>query len=164
MTRGLSRHLSEEALDDVLIGLGSAESESHLARCAECRFKIEQFGADVDLFNKASMAWSEAQPARAVRPARMTPKLRMPVAFAGSVAAVILAIAVAVSVWHHEHSFVANDGGGNDQPAVDSQAQIAQDNELMQAVDAAISPQEESPIDEYDLSESPRKHWKTRPK
>ena len=61
MTPSLSNHLSEEALDDVLIGLGSAESEAHLAVCPECRAEVETFRGDVALFNAASVAWSESR-------------------------------------------------------------------------------------------------------
>jgi hypothetical protein len=47
---------------------------------------------------------------------------------------------------------------------VDSEAQIAQDNQLLQAIDAAISPDEESPIDEYNLSARPHSHLKAHPR
>ena len=53
-----TNHLSEEALDDVLIGLGSAESQAHLEVCADCRAQVRTFLGDVALFNAASMAWS----------------------------------------------------------------------------------------------------------
>ncbi len=164
MTRGMSTHLSDEAIDDVLIGMGSAESENHLARCAECRSRMERFGSDVNLFNQASMAWSEARPLGTVPPARVVPALRMPIAVVASFAAAILAVAVAIPVWHHEHSLAVGQGDTDQLQTQDSQAQIAQDNELMQAVNAANSPQEESPIDEYGLSESPKTHLKARPK
>lgn len=164
MTHGISSHLSDEMLDDVLIGLGSAESERHLEDCAECRARVQRFHADVHLFNQASMAWSDAQPLRTVRPARMAPEARMPVALWGSFAAAILAVAVGIPVWHYEHSLSANKESDNVPEVQDSQAQIAQDNELMQAVNAAISPQEASPVDEYGLSESSKAHLKARPK
>jgi len=164
MMHGSSTHLSDEMLDDVLIGLGSAESERHLADCAECRAKVQRFHSDVHLFNQASIAWSEAQPFRTVRAVCMAPAFRMPVALWGSFAAAILAVAVGIPVWHYEHSLSVRQESGIVQEVQDSQAQIAQDNELMQAVNAAISPQEESPIDEYGLSESSKMHLKARPK
>ena len=40
MTPASSTHLSEEAFDDVLIGLGSPESETHLAVCEDCWRRI----------------------------------------------------------------------------------------------------------------------------
>ena len=61
MTPLSTTHLSEEALDDVLIDLGSAESHAHLAVCGECRAKIAIFRGDVALFNAASMSWSNSR-------------------------------------------------------------------------------------------------------
>jgi hypothetical protein len=46
----------------------------------------------------------------------------------------------------------------------ESEAQIVQDNQLLQAVNAAISPDEVSPIDEYKISERPHLHAKAHPK
>lgn len=170
MTRGMQNHLSEEALNDVLIGMGPAESEAHLARCAQCRAKVEEFTGDVRLFNAATMAWSEARGARQAQAGRVAsmaspaPVRRMPFALAGSAAASILAIVVALSVGHREGWF-APPGNSNHTIAIpDRQAQIAQDNALMEAVSAAISPQEESPIDEYGLSDSHNKHGKAHPR
>lgn len=164
MSRELLMHLPEEALDDVLIGMGSAESEAHLARCVECRAKIEQFGADIQLFNAASMAWSEAQPRRPLEATRLTPVRRMPFALVGSTVAAALAVAVVLSVGHHEIGFTGQNRSGNVVQAQDSQTQIAQDNQLMEAVNAAIGPQEVSPLDEFGLSKTRGKHGKAYPK
>ena len=164
MMRGVSAHLSEEALDDVLIGRGSAESDAHLARCGECRAKVEKFQSDMELFNAASMAWSEAQPAQAPDQTRLVPVRRMPFALAGSAVAASLAVVIALSVGHHERKISA-DKRINDAVVVeDSQVQIAQDNELMEAVNAAIGPQDESMMDEYGISENHSRHVKAHPK
>ncbi|KAA6458366.1 hypothetical protein DYQ86_20855 [Acidobacteria bacterium AB60] len=162
MTGELGKHLSEEALDDVLIGLGTAESEAHLAGCAACRAKAEAFAGDVRLFNAASAAWSEARGMRPVVVAAEAPVRRMPFALVGSAAAAVLAIAVGVSVGHHRHGTMRGDGGPG--AVEDSQTQIAQDNELLQAVSVAISPQEVSPVDEYGLTARHKKHRKAHPK
>jgi hypothetical protein len=162
MTRAIAFHLSEEALDDILIGMGTSESQAHLARCAACRSRVEQFAADVALLNKAGMEWSEAQPGKTVR-VEQTPRFHVPIALIGSFVTAILVIAVAIPLWEHQRSV-----GNVQQPTPvaqpDSEAQIAQDNELMQAVNAAISPQEESPIEEYGLSESRGLRRGARPK
>jgi len=159
MTPGSQNHLSEEALDDVLIGLGSPESDAHLARCPECRAQVETFRGDVQLFNAASMAWSRSrmpglrQVHHAVRRTR--------IAFA-SWAAVAAALAImAFAIWHHRAVPAANQTATVQSQPVDSEAQIAQDNQLLQAVNAAISPDDVSPIDEYKILESPHRHTKT---
>ena len=164
MTRDMGNHLSEEALNDVLIGIAPAEAEAHLARCWECRAKVEEFTGDVRLFNAATMAWSEAQTGRMPVMANVTPVRRMPFALAGSAAASILAIVVAVSVGHREGWFAPPSNPNSAVVLPDSQAQIAQDNALMEAVSAAISPQEASPIDEYGLSNSHSKRGKAHPR
>ena len=164
MTREIVMHLPEEALDDVLIGMGSAESQTHLARCPECRAKVEQFGADMQLFNAVSMAWSEAQPQRPLEAKRLTPARRMPFALVGSTVAAGLAVGLVLSVGHHESRFTPQSRSGNEAQILDSQTQIAQDNRLMEAVNAAIGPQEASPLDEFGLSKRRGTHSKAYPK
>ena len=155
MTPGATTHLSEESLDDVLIGLGSPESHAHLAACTECRAQVEAFQGDVRLFNAASMAWSENRPRSA--PHRTHARLAF-----GSWAAVSAALVLmAVAIWQHRPTPVPNHTTILQPMPVDSAAQIAQDNQLLEAVNAAISPDEDSPIDEYNIRvESPLPHAK----
>ena len=164
MTRNMGNHLSEEALNDVLIGIGPAEAEAHLVSCSECRVKVEQFTGDVKLFNAATTAWSVAQAGRIALTASPAPVRRMPFELMGSAAASILAIAVAISVGHREGWFASPSNTNQAIAIPDRQAQIAQDNALMEAVSAAISPQEASPIDEYGLSNNHKKHGKAHPR
>ena len=64
MTR---EHLSDEALNDVLIGVGTSVSESHLAECPLCRGKVDEFQSDLGMWNAATLQWSEARAERAGR-------------------------------------------------------------------------------------------------
>jgi hypothetical protein len=156
-----STHLSDEALDDVLIGLGSPASEAHLAGCPDCRARFEEFQGDVRLFNSASMAWSETRPLPFPQTARHASGLRARVAFFGLAAAAVALLIMAVAIWRH--SPVApppNRAGTAVSQPLDSEAQIAQDNELLQAVSVAISPDEQSPIVEYKIAASPHSHLK----
>ena len=59
MKLDIHSHLSDEALDDVLIGLGSLASHAHLAQCPQCRARVESFQTTGDLFNQASRQFSE---------------------------------------------------------------------------------------------------------
>ena len=61
MTREAMNHLSDEALNDVLIGMGAPASESHLAVCPLCRSKVEAFQADLGAWNAATLNWSQAR-------------------------------------------------------------------------------------------------------
>jgi anti-sigma factor RsiW len=165
MTPEWATHLSDEALDDVLIGLGSAESETHLFSCPDCRARVAAFRADMSFFNSASIAWSESKKLRFPQTLARRTGFRIRAAFVSwaTVAAALLVMAVVIG----RHSPLVQPGHAYHveiaQP-VDSEAQIAQDNQLLQAVNAAISPDEESPVDEYKISEKHHSHLKAHPR
>jgi hypothetical protein len=169
MTPEESAHLSEEAINDVLIGLGSLESEAHLALCSTCRGKLKEFRSEMLNFNQASLAWSEARPAAALggdRGSRVRRAISSPWSWA--IAAAVLMVAIGLSLWNHNYSSIVNNASINDasgpaQSAEDSEAQIAQDNDLLRSVNMALSENEESPINEYHLSEGPHARSKARP-
>jgi hypothetical protein len=157
MTPGSISHLSEDALDDVLIGLGSPEANAHVATCAECRAEVQAFRGDLQLFNAASMAWSKSRWPKA-QPT-VPHAVRARVAFASwSAVAAVLVVVMAVAFWHQRQVPVLNQANTAQSLPVDSEAQIAQDNQLLQAINAAISPDETSPILEYKISERPHSH------
>lgn len=156
MTPISNTHLSDEALDDVLIGLGSPESHAHLDACNECRARVQAFRGDVQLFNAASVAWSESRWPITRIPAPHRGHLRIPFASWTAVAAALIIMAVAVL--HHRSAAPPSQAIAPVAQPADSEAQIAQDNQLLQAVNAAISPDEESPIVEYKIMESPNPH------
>ena len=159
MTPGETIHLSEESLDDILIGLGSLESAAHLGACAQCRAQVEAFRGDMRLFNAASMAWSQS---RRPQLQRSTPHRTHTWAVLGSWAAACAVLVVtAFAVWHHRPAPAPNQALIAQPQVVDSEAQIAQDNQLLQAVNAAIGPDDESLINEYKINvESPRSRAK----
>jgi hypothetical protein len=165
MTPELKNHLSEEALDDVLIGLGTAQSHAHLAVCPECRDQVKTLLGDVTLFNAASIAWSKS---RLPRPYVSEPRVRVHAAFVGWVVSAAALVVLAFGVWHHRPDTAPRQANSVPSQPTDSEAQIAQDNQLLQAVNAAISPDEASPIEEYKILESshpyPKAHSKKRMK
>lgn len=166
MSRDNQNHLSEETLNDVLIGLGSAEAQDHIARCAGCRARVEQFEAGVNLFNEASLAWSMAQPAGA--PHAPSPYLRVRRRLALVAWAAVAVMFLAIGVPFLRHPIQIHISGIAPAP-VESDAQIAEDNELMRAVNAAISPDVQPDVqsvvnDEQILeSEPPTESQKSRP-
>jgi hypothetical protein len=154
-------HLSEEAINDVLIGMASPESELHLAVCPECRGQVQEFRSGMQIFDQASLAWSEARYAPALRIKTELGPRRIAVASPLWAIAATVLLAVGVPVWSHYH-----DSPRNPAPAsapADSEAQIAQDNELMHSVDIALSEDDESPIRAYRLSEGRHSHLSARP-
>lgn len=149
-------HLSAEAFDDLLIGMGSREAEDHMAECADCRKKLEAFREDMALFNEASLGWTRA---RQVKPQRVVRKraffVPSPVLGLGALAMLLLMLGLP-TVHRPNTSTMPHT------PAVsvtsDNAEQIAADNQLMKDVDAAINPDEASVVSQYHLMESPRSH------
>jgi len=156
-------HLSEEALDDLLIGDGPAESEAHLAACPECRAKVEAFQSDLALFNKATLCWGEVQSATMPAPQARSSARRLPLAIAAWGATVAgLLMAVGVPVWRHAERFPASHQASSIAPTADTELQIAQDNELLKAVDMAINQEEASPLSEPSLAAKPHSRHRQR--
>lgn len=147
-----SVHLSEEKMNDMLIGVSSAESEAHVAACAECRAQLDAFRADMRLFDQTSMAWSEARSATlgAIAAPKRHKTISTPLGLAFASA---LLLAIGVPVWMHNHGPAKHQeqaAATSGQP--DSAEQIAADNDLMLSVDMALSASEESPLREYEVT------------
>jgi len=152
MKKELSAHLSEEALDDALIGLSSPEAEAHLALCGACRGQLEAFHAEIQLFNQTSLAWSEAQPARPFPVVARKKLIHTYYAPLGWALAATVFLAIGVPVWNHDHRVSPKYNATSVSTPPDTEAQIEQDNDLMRSVDAALNAQEASPLNEYNLS------------
>ena len=149
-----SEHLSEEALDDVLIGLGSVEAEAHLAACSRCSDTLRQFQAKMGSFNQASLAWSEARPvpeAMSKAVARLNAKPRGVIAPLSWAMAVAVVAALGFQIWNYELHQPSTAPVASVSQSVDSEVQIAQDNQLLQSVNAALSACEVLPASEYGL-------------
>jgi hypothetical protein len=164
MTPGQSAHLSEEAINDVLIGLGTPESDAHLAHCSICSSKLTEFHSEMEAFNRSTLAWSEARPMGRLAEAPMS-KVReamfSPLVWA--LAATIL-VAIGVPLWNHGgHHPPLNNASVPVSVSQDSEAQIAQDNDLLRSVNVALNENEESPISEYHLLGASHPHARTRP-
>ena len=162
MTRSSANHLSEEELNDVLIGLGSRESENHVAECALCRAKAQGFQTDMGSFNESTLAWSEARShAMGSIDVRQRP-LRMPYAAMGWAAAAVLLLAVSIPVWRFGNYFGMKNNTVRIVPSEDSQGQIEEDNELLKAVNVAINENDVSLANEKQLLEGPHPSVKVR--
>lgn len=168
MTIHHSAHLSEEELNDALIGPASPEAQAHLAACSACRSQLEPFQADMQLFNRTTMAWSEARSATMLRPetASAIHRTALFIRWSWTLATAVL-IGIGLSVAGHHHrtfdSYAVNHGVVTAPAPEDSEAQIAQDNELMQSVDVALSSNEESPIDEFQMTDQPHPRRQVQP-
>lgn len=145
--RAVPAHLSQEAFDDLLIGLGSTQAHAHLAGCTQCSQRFDRFRQDVNLFNEASLAWAEARLPRGVRPPRRA-RFFVPSPVLSLCAAAMLLVAIGLPAVLPHHPTVPDAGLA---ARSESSDQIAQDNQLMKDVDAAINPDEASLVSQYDL-------------
>jgi hypothetical protein len=164
-----SAHLSEEALNDLLIGMSSSESELHLAGCEICRHKVAKFHSDMGVFNQATLAWSR-EASRKAGPVEVRPTShRLVFATVSWAVAAVLLVASALPFWHRNNHATGAHASLSQAPitapiTISTGDQIAQDNDLLRAVSAAINPEDASPLNEYHLGIRPRENHRTRSK
>ncbi len=149
----MNAHLTNEQFSEiVLAGAPDAASQLHLAECALCSAEMEKFAASVDLFSTVALEWSETRPQPAARPARRAMPARWAVAPLGWALAAAVVISVGVPAWRAEHRAPVAGAVAAD-AAVDSPADIAQDNALLEQVNVALNTNEDSPLPEYRLAQ-----------
>ena len=151
MTTSSHEHLNDAQFTDCMLDVGLApEAEAHLAACGHCQEELARFRVAVDDLSLAGLAWSQAHaPQGSLRAAKKTP--RWAVAAWGAAAFAMLALGV-TPLLHHEHPARDTQVATVTEPVEDSDAQIAQDNKLMHAVNMEIAEGEPSPYREYQLS------------
>jgi anti-sigma factor RsiW len=151
----VTQHLTEEEFADYLLGLSSDATRTHLLECGACREEMESFGASLASFNQSSLAWSREQAAaQQMHIEVQTGARRAKPQFgwqAGWAAAAALVFAVALLHGHAGHNTVASNqkapvAAVAVTPVADS-SEIAEDNQMMAAIDAEISRPEVSPVE-----------------
>ncbi len=145
-----NRHLSEEALDDLLLGAGSAADEHHLAMCAVCSGRLAEFRTSLAIFNQASAAWSHARSNGISR--ELTPRAASHAAAAWSLACMtILAAAISLTSHLHRSPDLAAAGANEHvlEQAVSGEEEIASDNAMLAAIDSKLSEPVHSPVVAY---------------
>jgi hypothetical protein len=167
---GLNVHLSDDQFVDCAAGIEiSTEAAAHLRECAACREELAGFGVAVDSFNRAALEWSEARQVASLRERRWRWSGRPVFGMAAvALAACIMLAAGVTAVRQYEEgrrpADVAQVAGsqGVAEPQGDSEAQIAQDNKLLMAVDVALRDDEPSPVEEYALQRIAAAHAKAQ--
>ena len=175
MTPGFqNQHLSEEDLDDILIGDSTPSAQAHLAACDLCRARVAPFEATLASFNQATTAWAEAKSntiSRDLSTIHTTPRLAPTVAWSAAVA-VLLTVGLAITSAIHSHPTAldarnkpgpanvnAATQAGRSQAGTQEQTQeIADDNAMLLAIDAAVNRPEPSPVE---VSRPAARHTRT---
>jgi len=138
------QHLSEDDLDEVLMGFGSAAASAHLAVCEPCEQRLSAFQTQMAQFNQASLAWSEARSntiSRDLSTHKPTPRLTLSAAWSSAAAfALVLAFGVTAGLQHAPATLeAANASTAQAGAAPDPQHEIDSDNAMLQAIDSEIA-------------------------
>jgi len=176
MNRMSNRHLTEDQMDDVLIGDLAAEAGAHLEQCADCQMRVETARAPIASFAAVSMAWSERRSATA--PVTLVQVVisgqRRANWVAATTAALLVAVSIPLTMREKRTEVVASDVAPqamtvqgqtapraglmkqariqpvavhHDHPA----AEIAHDNEMLQAIDREMDAAVQAPSDNFGL-------------
>jgi hypothetical protein len=160
-----SAHLTEDELDEALLGMASANHSLHLASCPDCRAQLEQFHSTVALFSEASIGWSQARSNALNRDLKQH---RTPFRFTAqtvwtSAATLVLLATITVGIelrQHSEASMAAKveqrriQSETNIARAANAENEIASDNAMLLQIDAAINNSEPSPQELYGIRSS----------
>lgn len=165
-------HLSEEDIDNAIVGELPGDVRAHLATCDRCRSQVEAFHSSLQLFNQSSLSWTEAKAARiaGITPSHASSHMKLAFALACSMALLLLA-ALTITGGLHRWPGVYQAGRSLPAPVSASTAatqdspsktEVAQDNELMQAianemrpVSSPVLPYESRPMRRQDRNAAP---------
>ena len=146
----LSTHLSEDDLNDALIGLTTPNQQAHLASCETCSAELAAFHESMGVFNKASLAWSEARSNS--MPLQPEPRRSSRLAPIGTwavsgVLAFVVAFFLTSAIHHHTDALEAK----NPAAATEStrEQEIASDNAMLAAINSELYSRVPSPLETY---------------
>jgi len=165
LMQDLSPHLSEDQINDALIGDLSHEVRLHLAACALCQAEVEPFQATLVSFNQATAAWSEAKSNTLNRDlSNIRPAHRFtPAALWSCASALVVAASIIFASGHHHDSAsgsVSAPAGlvADNSPAARAN-EIAADNAMLGAIDSEFQPAAPSlALADSERAASPRPH------
>jgi hypothetical protein len=158
-------HLTDEqfaeCVADCAIVAPSPESEAHLRECPQCREELARFSASMEDFSSAAFGWSETQPTVSLRAVTrsLVGRAWLAPAIWAVAAAVLLAAGVPMVIHHDRQPAAPADVAVVDGPD-DSDAQIAEDNQLMRSVNMAIGVNDSSAMRGYGLQTTRRTRLK----
>lgn len=139
-------HLTQEELDELLMGVATPELRAHCAICARCGDRVGALSESIAFYNQASLAWSEARSNTFTRDlSGHKPTRRLTASAARSVAATLI-LGLVVSLSAGTHLWPAHVASPSLQAAPDVRAQqIARDNAMLDAIDAELTQPESAP-------------------
>jgi hypothetical protein len=142
----LLKHLSEDDLDEILMGIASPDASAHLAECPPCAERLTAFESQLAVFNHASLAWSEARSntlTRDISAHKATPRVTLTTVW-GSAATLMVALAFGLSITLHPAPATLEAANpSSSQPAIavhpeHDQNELASDNAMLEAIDSEM--------------------------
>lgn len=153
-------HLTDDQIDELLMGDGADDVRAHVTACAACRERVVEERSALALFRDASMAWGERRstgmPLPSARAAARPAWMRAPVLTA---AAVLVAAGLGISVvknFEGRRSAVAERGALRLEAGRNSAAQIAADNRMLSEIDQALTADAPSLLEASQTGEASR--------
>ena len=152
----LDEHLSDQQFVECLDRSPlRAELQRHLLECEKCRLELKNFETSVAELNTATWDWSQSQPVVSLRAkAALTHTTWVPQPVRWALAALLL-VGIAVPIYRSSESRDRQVNIAATEHPEDSEAQIKEDNILLQSVNAALGSTEISPIQEYGITLKP---------
>ncbi len=153
-------HLTEDQLDDALIGDLATQPAAHLAACEDCQMRLAEAGAPMAAFSAVSLAWSERRSATLPTPVPSRTSAWLPRAIWAATATAVLAVGISVPSIRHELGFgnaeapqqtMIASTGPVDNPVAARDEQIANDNRMLENIDRELGASAPSPEQEYGL-------------
>jgi hypothetical protein len=139
------QHLTDEQFADLLAGECPIDAVQHMKTCSQCQHEFEQVQVSIEDFSAVGLQWAEHRPAPQISASSALIRGWNPLT-ARTAAAGLLAAAL----------FATYQEKRMQPPVVDtliparSEAQVADDNRLMLAIDKEIRWQADSPIADED--------------
>ena len=153
-TATLMTHLTDDQFTDCLLnGAPAPEAREHLAHCAHCQRQVNLFLSSVGDFNRASLAWCDSRPSISLRAASKSNTRLHTFAPLGWALAAAALLAVGVPAFQHDRLMTPTHNLAAAGSLEDSEAQIAQDNNLLLSVNMALAQNAPSPIRDYELTD-----------
>ena len=150
------RHLTQDEIDDLLIGVAGPELRAHCAACVPCWDRVAALSESMDCYSRATLAWSEARSNTFTRDLsghkltwRVTGSAMRSIA-ATLLLGVVASLTAGTHVWpphSRAAALQAKITPAARASAPDSRAQqIARDNAMLEAIDAELTePESTSP-------------------
>jgi hypothetical protein len=143
-----SQHLTEDQLDDHLIGDLAEPAAAHLAACDLCATRVAQANSPLTSFQSVSLAWSERVSATAPIPSLSSARSLLERRLAWSMAIAACAVGLGLTGLNHRLPppvSVASSSASQTVATPPTEAQLSSDNQLLGTIDNELSVSAETP-------------------